>query len=116
MPELQRGWEERSLSNEMFRLVVLTHICDHFLRRRQLPVERLMPWLGERRRILEGDAKLEMPEIRAPDPLGDVQHFGVRIDADPAVVVVADGIDDERVAVPFADRMSNPAGIRVRWV
>src|SRR6185503_3932177 len=100
-------------ADQMLRLVVLADVGDDFLRGRQLPVQRLVPRPAERAGIIEDDPNLEVADIGAPDPLGDVQHLAVRIDANPALVVVADGVNDERVAVPLADRVSNPARIGI---
>src|SRR5207253_2434134 len=72
-----------------------------------------MPWRAERTRVVECHADVEVPEIGPPNPLGDMKHLRMRNDANPALVVVTDGIDDERIAIPLADRMSDPARIRI---
>src|SRR5690349_24021977 len=47
----------------------------------------------------------------------DVQHFSVwQPVIQPTLIVEADGIDNQRVAFPFTDRMPLPRGIRILWM
>src|SRR5436190_6951234 len=100
-PRIAVSWS--SPSHKVLRLVVFAHVGDNFLGRRELPIQCLMPWRAEGTRIVECHADVEMPEIGPPNPLGDVQHPGMRNDANPTLLVVTDGVDDERVAIPLAD-------------
>src|SRR5436853_7465002 len=75
-----------------------------------------MVWRAEGARIVERHADVEVPEVGAPDTFGNVEHLGMRIDANPALIVVADGVDDECVTVPLTDRVSHPARIGILWM
>src|SRR5262249_14540749 len=49
--------------------------------------------------------------------LGDVQRFGVReaAEIEPRSIFEPDRFDDERVAVPAADRITHERWVRIRW-
>src|SRR5580700_1224750 len=55
--------------------------------------------------------------IQAPVPLGQVHLFAARIaiGIGPDLVVKPDRVDYECVAVPLANRVSEPAGVGVFW-
>src|SRR5437899_11241671 len=56
-----------------------------------------------------------MRQIRTPVAFDDVQLFGMWYSCGkPAPVVVSDRIDDECIALPFADGMSDPGRIGIR--
>src|SRR5262245_35076367 len=75
--------------------------------RGELQLHRLRVGAG----IVEREVVDERPEVRAREPLDGVELLRVRGTAavEPELVVVADGIDDERVALPTADRVAVPA-------
>jgi hypothetical protein len=54
-------------------------------------------------------------EVTAAEALGDVRRFGlgVPVHVKPATCIEAIGLDDQRVAVPLADRVPNK---KVAWV
>src|SRR6478609_7243640 len=66
----------------------------------------------ERTWILEDDVVDERAVVRTRIALDDMQLLGVRrsTSIEPELVVEADGVDDERVALPPADGMPQP-----RW-
>src|SRR5580765_4345394 len=76
--------------------------------------------LGVRLRIVDGDVDLEPSECRPPETLGEFRLLAVWATADvkPAIArtilraseVV--GFDDERVALPAADRVAVPLRLR----
>src|SRR5262245_59826866 len=61
--------------------------------------------------IIEREVVDERPEIRAREPLDGVELLRVRRAAtvEPELVVVADRVDDERVAFPTTDGVAIPA-------
>src|SRR5262249_39682149 len=58
-----------------------------------------------RLRIVEGHLEIHVAEIRSSEPLRHAQRFAVRASSEvqPRFVVEANGVDDERIAVPTAD-------------
>jgi hypothetical protein len=69
--------------------------------------------LRERRdedvRILDRDLVVD-PVFVPLQAFDGVQRLGVTIAGDLGLVVVADRVDDERVAVPLADGIAEPRG------
>src|SRR5689334_5532865 len=65
-----------------------------------------------RARVVDGELVDERSEVRAREPLDGMELLGVRRAAavEPELVVVADGIDDERVAFPTTDGVTVPGG------
>src|SRR5438105_2244304 len=78
--------------------------------RRQRGVDSSCPRLPKRSRIVEGDRDLEMAEIGAAQPLGDVKLVAVRLalEIEPPAVAKANRINHQRVAVPGADLVAKP--------
>ena len=68
--------------------------------------------MRQRAGIFEDDVIEERAVVRARVALDDVELLGVRRAAaiEPELVVEADRIDDERVAFPVTDRVSEPRG------
>src|SRR5262245_16518334 len=66
--------------------------------------------LGERAWIVDREDVLDTAPARARPPFDRVELLGVRCPAavEPELVVVADRVDDERVAFPVTYRMSPP--------
>src|SRR6185436_4976173 len=61
----------------------------------------------------------QCPQVRAGDAFGEMQLFGVRKRSrKPLLLVESDRIDDERLAVPPANRMAEErrAQILTRWM
>src|SRR5919106_4549409 len=79
---------------------------------RELQLHRPRP----RSWILEGEIEVERPVVDARPPFNRMELLGVWCPAriEPELVVVADGIDDERIAVPPADGVAPPRRERVR--
>ena len=55
------------------------------------------------------------PKSGPPEPLDDVQGVAVRVARiiEPGLLVIADRIDDQRIALPSADGVSEPGGLRI---
>src|SRR5262245_35002519 len=68
--------------------------------------------------IVEREVVDERPEIGAREPLDGVELLRVRCPAavEPELVVVADRVDDERVAFPTSDRVAVPARKQIVWM
>src|SRR5207249_3565125 len=68
-----------------------------------------------RSRILDGRFILQMIEISTPVALDDVQPLRVRVasEIEPESVVESNGIDNQRIAFPPANRVAVPGGIGV---
>src|SRR4029077_16033289 len=61
------------------------------------------------------DVDLHAPNRRTTEALDDVQVFraGQAAHVEPGFAVLADGVHDERVAVPLASRITLPGGLRI---
>src|SRR5262249_19779596 len=68
-------------------------------------------------RVVDGRDDFQITELRTADPLDDVERVAggtSLLGVEPDLVVEPSGVDDERVAVPAAGRVSKPGGIHVR--
>src|SRR5580765_2871865 len=113
------GWM-RLFADEVCRVPVLL-VADVLLQLDvgcQRGVLRSRPRFPKRTLIVERDLDLEMPEVGTPHALGDVQLVAVRlaVEIQPAAIVKSDRVDDERVAVPGADRVTEPVRTDRRWM
>src|SRR6185312_9296898 len=90
------------------RLVIAIVLADELVQRVVLRQQRKVPpddpRLREDVRILNRRLVAERVEVRPAEALDDVQRLGVPVAVDLRLVVVADRVDDERVAVPAAYR------------
>src|SRR5262245_61337804 len=68
--------------------------------------------------VVDGELVDERPEVRAREPFNRVKLLRVRGAAavEPELVVVADGVDDERVAFPTTDGVTVPGGQQIVWM
>src|SRR4030095_6782053 len=68
---------------------------------------------GVRARVVDGELVAERIEIDASEPFECVELRGVRQTAPvpPEPLVEADGVDDERVALPMADGVAVVGGL-----
>src|SRR5262245_48001267 len=73
------------------------------------------PRTGKHIRVLDDGFVFQRAQIRPPESFDDVKRFGRAIAVDLAFLE-ADGIDDQRVAIPLARRMSHPERIGIRRV
>ena len=66
-------------------------------------------------RIVDHDFDIHVAEVTAPEPFRQSHRLAVRMAAaiEPGLVVESHGLDDEDVAVPFADRVTQPARFRI---
>src|SRR5687768_1699022 len=99
------------------RPVIAVVLADEFhnalhRRRGQPELPRLREWRDENIRIVDRDLVVEAA-VNATQALDGVQRVGVSVAGNLGLLVVADGIDDERVAVPPSDRVPEPRRIRV---
>src|SRR5688572_15763729 len=78
--------------------------------RPQFGVKTHVEWPGKRARIVDRHDSRQLRELGPRPPLDGVQLLGVRRAAaiEPELVVEADGVDDERVAIPASDRVAEP--------
>ena len=65
-------------------------------------------WLRKDLRILDSGFVLDGVVVDSRVALGDVQSFGMKDSArkNPSLVIESDDVDNERVAFPVSDRMS----------
>src|SRR5438105_6659763 len=70
------------------------------------------PRLGVGFGIIDGDLNFHMPKVFPPETFEDMQRFrcGLAGLIEPGLSVEASGVDDERVAVPLACRITEPRG------
>src|SRR5579871_943600 len=73
------------------------------------------PRLRVRFRVVDGNLDVHMAEVATPESFGYMQLFRRRMAGfvEPGLAVEADGIDNQRIPIPFADRRSEPVGLGV---
>src|SRR5687768_4620667 len=91
-------------------LLVLADVLDDLGIRKQSEWNRDAPGLRVGLRVVDRELDLQVPEILAPEALGHAHRFrhGMPAVVQPGLAVEPDGVDDEDVAVPFADRITEP--------
>src|SRR5438067_7057923 len=95
-------------------------LADEFVHFRHVGAKREpsahRPGLYKNVRIFQSRFVLEGIVIGAAEALDHVQSFGMPEAVDLGLVIEADGVHDQRVAFPMADRFAHPCGIRIRRV
>src|SRR4030095_12651404 len=99
-------------------LFVLADVLDDVRVRQQDERHGHRPRLRVRLRIVERELDLEMTVVDAAKLLRRPHLFAARMPAytEPALVVEADCLDDERVALPFAEGVAEPRGLALGGV
>src|SRR4051812_5899721 len=96
-------------------LVLVADELDHFVFRRQPLRDPHGPRLGIRLRIVHRDVDPQCSVIHPRETLGQLQLVGERaaVDVEPPAVAEPARLDDQRVALPLADRIALPRRVRV---
>src|SRR2546426_5308795 len=70
------------------------------------------PWLGVGLGIIDRDLNFHVPKVFPPETFDHTQRFRCRLAGliQPRFSVEASGVDDERIAVPLACRITEPRG------
>src|SRR5262245_6013447 len=93
-------------------VILLARVFHHFPVGPQRERPRVGPRLRERLRILDAYFPVDVAEIGPREALHEMELIAVRVadgvETRPAVEV--DGVDDQRVAFPVADRIAEPRG------
>src|SRR5579863_7496383 len=94
---------------------VVADELDQFGVREQGKVQQSAPWFGVRFGVVDSDLHGHVPEVAALEALGGMEGVGVgmAIVIQPALVVETARLDDERIALPAADRVAEPAGLSI---
>jgi hypothetical protein len=97
-------------------LVLVTDELDQFRVEKNALIHTNGPRSRVGFRIVNGDVDLERPVIRPSKTLGQRCGIGERVadDVEPAAVLEPGRFDDERVAIPAADRVAVPPRLRSR--
>src|SRR5579884_2140942 len=95
----------------IFVALVLQHVGVG----RVLDVERDGQRPRQRRWIVKRDLELQVPEIHAPESLGDAHLVRMRMAhaIEPGAVIKSLALDDQSVVFPVSDRVAPPGGI---WI
>src|SRR6266571_5263775 len=99
------------LSHHMLTvLLVLADAFDDLGVGIQVEGESHRPGFGVRFRIIECDLDVEVSEVGAVKAFGDAKGVGVGVSGiiEPALIIESDGLGNERVAFPSANRISEP--------
>jgi hypothetical protein len=96
-------------------LFVLFAGVGHDLGILALDGERDGPWFGVKLGILEGHGPFDIVFVDLLKALDQMQLIAVLMAGgiEPSAIVQADRIDDQRVAIPVADGISEPGGVQI---
>src|ERR1051326_5076512 len=112
------GFPDSGIPDSIVEVVFLGRRADLFKDRHFGPVKgdlvadpglRVRLWIGERHR------KLQVVRVNSTIALLEAHLVAVRTAEmiEPGSVVITNGLDDERISFPFADRVSPPCRIRI---
>src|SRR5438477_2120770 len=95
--------------------VLLADALDEIRIGNQGPRHVHVPRLRVRLRIVDRHLDVHASNRRTMEALDHAQRFGARQPAhvEPRLSILADRLDDERVAVPLADRVALPRRLRI---
>src|SRR5262245_36251021 len=106
---------ERADHELMREVLLLADVLEQLRVGLEAKVHRAAPGLGVGARIINGHVAANLREIGTRELLDGVELIGVRRSTaiNPEALVVANRIDDERVAFPPADRVAVVGGLQV---
>jgi hypothetical protein len=78
-------------------------------------VQSSAPRFRIRLRVVDGDLHGHVPNVAAPEAFDGMQSIGMgmAIVIQPAFIVEAARLDDQRIALPSANRVTEPRGLRI---
>src|SRR5262249_22570742 len=96
-------------------VVFLANALDELDVRLEAPTELDVPGFRVGLRIVDRDVDLHLADRLPCEPLDDAQRLGAGQPAhvEPRPAVLTDCLDDQRVALPFADRIAHPRRLGV---
>ena len=96
--------------------LVVAHVLDQLRVRQKVIMQRRLPRLRIRFRIVDRDLHGHVTEVASAELFDRVQRVGMRMAVviQPAFVVEAARFGDKRVALPAADRVTEPGRLRLR--
>src|SRR6266516_594663 len=112
--DASNSYDASLLSHHMLTvLLVLADAFDDLGVGIQVEGESHRPGFGVRFRIIECDLDVEVSEVGAVKAFGDAKGVAVGVSGiiEPALIIESDGLGNERVAFPSANRISEP-GLR----
>ena len=112
---LRRGMLLSNDVPERFLVVLVADVLDQFRIRKQSLALSIGQRLRVRLRIVDRDLDIQVPDIAAPEPFDQVHCVAMRMAAaiEPGLVVEAGGVNDQGVAFPETDRVSQPGRLRI---
>ena len=87
---------------------ILANGLHQFLVRKKIePRQVHRPRFGVGSRIIDSDLEIDMPKVPAPQSLGHVQRFGLRVPAvvQPALVIKTESLAEHRRLLEVDDRL-----------
>ena len=102
-------------TGHMFRILVIlvTNIFPNLLTWGEISHLLYFPRLRKGSGVFVGSLEFEVPQVRAADPCGHLQLFGVRKAAGrPSLIVKTDRVNNQRVALPLAGRVTEPCRVQ----
>src|SRR6185312_8765090 len=111
----QPGGPALLLADVVLRILIYTHELTQLRVRHEAAVDDGIERFRIGLRIVDRDLDLEVAEVQPADALGELRRARQRAAAhvEPAVIHQPRRFDDERVAVPVADRVAVVPGIDV---
>src|ERR1041385_8011562 len=94
-------------------LLVLAHVLNEFGVRIQFEPQRGRPRLTISNRVLKRELDIHLTQVFPLKTFDKAQLIAMRVSRriEPALIVQAPRVDDQRVALPFAYGISKPCGI-----
>src|SRR6185436_6234759 len=98
-------------------VVFLADALDEVGIRDQAPCQLDVPGLRVRLRVVDRDVDVDAANGRPGKTFRYPQRFRCRQSAhvEPGLAVLFDGLDDQGVLVPLADRVAHPGWLRIFW-
>src|SRR4051794_21618271 len=97
------------------RVIVLAHEFRDLPIRLEPVDEPASPGLGIRFRVLNRDVDRQRITVDTPEAFHDVERIGVRMpeSIETSLVVEVEGVHDQGVSLPLANRISQPCGSQI---
>src|ERR1700722_3730495 len=93
--------------------VRITHVLEHLVVWQPLVRPGEMPGLSQVDRVFDRNPVLDEIRRHQPDPLMNAHLVAVRHAAEANLLLDSDGVDQEGVALPLADRMTPVPGLSI---
>src|SRR5262249_13827420 len=95
-------------------VILVANIFPNFLTWGEISHLLYFPRLRKSSGVFVGGLEFEVPQVRAADPCGHLQLFSVgKATGRPSFIVKTDRVNNQRVALPLAGRVTEPCRVQV---